>query len=120
MVNFDDWCYHAVAHIRFKPDRQMVFDELKAHLEDSSDHFLSQGYPEETAQRLAMEAMGDPEEIAPQLDKADALLQQSREHPEQANALLSQVCVISAYIKRRANLILLGEEKAEISDLDEF
>ena len=54
-------------------------------------------------------------EIAPQLDKADVLLQQSREHPEQANALLSQVCVISAYIKRRANLILLGEEKAEIS-----
>lgn len=55
------------------------------------------------------------QEIAPQLDKAEALLQQSREHPERANALLSQVCVISAYIKRRANLILLGEEKAEIS-----
>ena len=28
-----------------------------------------------------------------------------------AKALLSQVCVISAYVKRRANLILLGEEK---------
>ena len=55
------------------------------------------------------------QEIAPQLDKAEALLQRSREHPEQANALLSQVCVISAYIKRRANLILLGEEKTEIS-----
>lgn len=54
-------------------------------------------------------------EIAPQLNKADELLQQSREHPEQANALLSQVCVISAYIKRRANLILLGEEKAAVS-----
>lgn len=54
-------------------------------------------------------------EIAPQLDKADMLLQQSREHPEQVNALLSQVCVISAYIKRRANLILLGEEKMDIS-----
>ena len=54
-------------------------------------------------------------EIAPQLDKAEALLQRGREHPEQANALLSQVCVISAYIKRRANLILLGEEKTEIS-----
>ena len=67
MVNFDDWCYHAVAQIRFKPDRQMVFEELKAHLEDSYDHFLSQGYPAERAQRLAMEAMGDPEEIAPQL-----------------------------------------------------
>lgn len=55
------------------------------------------------------------QEIAPQLDKAEALLQRSRKEPEQAKALLSQVCVISAYIKRRANLILLGEEKAEIS-----
>ena len=55
------------------------------------------------------------QEIAPQLNKADALLQQSREHPEKANALLSQVCVISAYIKRRANLILLGEEKTTVS-----
>ena len=51
------------------------------------------------------------QEIAPQLNKADELLQQSREHPEKAKALLSQVCVISAYVKRRANLILLGEEK---------
>ncbi|MBQ7138451.1 MAG: hypothetical protein IJO39_05605, partial [Clostridia bacterium] len=51
------------------------------------------------------------QEIAPQLNKADKLLQQSREHPERAKALLSQVCVISAYVKRRANLILLGEEK---------
>ena len=67
MIDFDDWCYHAVAQIRFKPDRQMVFEELKAHLEDSYDHFLAQGYPAERAQRLAMEAMGDPEEIAPQL-----------------------------------------------------
>ena len=55
------------------------------------------------------------QEIAPQLNKADALLQQSREHPTEANALLSQVCVISAYIKRRANLILLGEEKTTVS-----
>ena len=55
------------------------------------------------------------QEIAPQLNKTDELLQQSREHPEKANALLSQVCVISAYIKRRANLILLGEEKAAVS-----
>ena len=54
-------------------------------------------------------------EIAPQLNKADELLQQSREHPGQANALLAQVCVISAYIKRRANLILLGEEKNAVS-----
>lgn len=67
MVNFDDWCYHAVAEIRFKPDREAVFQELKAHLEDHYDDFLSQGYTPEKAQRLAMEAMGNPEDIAQQL-----------------------------------------------------
>ena len=51
------------------------------------------------------------QEIAPQLNKADELLRQSCAQPENAKALLSQVCVISAYVKRRANLILLGEEK---------
>ncbi len=67
MIDFDDWCYHAVAQIRFKPDRQAVFEELKAHLEDHYDDLISQGNSPEKAKLLAMEAMGDPEEIAPQL-----------------------------------------------------
>lgn len=54
-------------------------------------------------------------EIAPQLEKAESLLCMSREHPEQSNALLAQLCVISAYIKRRANLILLSEEQTDAS-----
>lgn len=54
-------------------------------------------------------------DIAPQLNKADEMLEQSRLHPETAKEMLSQVCVISAYIKRRANLLLLGEEKAAAS-----
>ena len=54
-------------------------------------------------------------DIAPQLNKADEMLQQSRMHPERAKEMLSQLCVISAYIKRRANLLLLGEEKAAAS-----
>ena len=67
MINFDDWCYHAVAQIRFKPDRDAVFRELKDHLEDHYDSLLCSGYAPEDAKRLALEAMGDPEEIAPQL-----------------------------------------------------
>lgn len=55
------------------------------------------------------------QEIAPQLNKVDELLQQSRKHPELDNKLLSQICVISAYIKRRANLILLGEEQMTVT-----
>lgn len=67
MIDFDDWCYHAVAEIRFKPDREAVFAELKAHLEDHYDDLIAQGHSPEKAKRLAMEAMGDPEAIAPQL-----------------------------------------------------
>lgn len=67
MINFDDWCYHAVAEIRFKPDREAVFAELKAHLEDHYEDLLAQGLAPEAARQLAMEAMGDPEEISPQL-----------------------------------------------------
>lgn len=67
MIDFDDWCYHAVAQIRFKPDREAVFRELKDHLEDHYEDLLSQGNPPEQARKLAMEAMGDPEVIAPQL-----------------------------------------------------
>lgn len=67
MIDFDNWCHHAVAEIRFQPDRQAVFDELKAHLEDHYEDLRSNGYSSEDAGRLALEAMGDPEEIAPQL-----------------------------------------------------
>ncbi|MBP3428052.1 MAG: hypothetical protein J6M47_07315 [Clostridia bacterium] len=54
-------------------------------------------------------------EIAPRLHKVDELLLKSRENPGQADALIAQICVISAYIKRRANLILLGEENPDAS-----
>ncbi len=67
MIDFNTWCRRAVAQIRFKPDREAVFQELKNHLEDHYEDLLAQGNPPQKARRLAMEAMGDPEEIAPQL-----------------------------------------------------
>ena len=67
MKDFDSWCCRAVAQIRFKPDRQAVFDELKAHLEDHYDDLIAQGHSPEQAKCLTLEAMGDAEEIAPQL-----------------------------------------------------
>lgn len=67
MIHFENWCSRAVAQIRFKPDREAVYAELKAHLEDHYDDLLAQGHSQDQARRLALEAMGDPEEIAPQL-----------------------------------------------------
>ena len=127
-VDLGDTILHSQAihggHIFWQDDVKAIND-LAEHLRDAND-ILGERYDLMKAEvdlrerRLQAEEKSRlydriAQEIAPQLNKADALLQQSSEHPEKANALLSQVCVISAYIKRRANLILLGEEKAAVS-----
>ena len=111
-------------HIFWQDDVKAIND-LAEHLRDANDtlgerYDLMKAEVELKERRLQADEKSRlydriAQEIAPQLNKADELLQQSREHPEKANALLSQVCVISANIKRRANLILLGEEKAAVS-----
>lgn len=54
-------------------------------------------------------------EVEPQLKKADALLQMIEKEPEKAHPLIAKVCVLGSYIKRRGNLLLLGEETEKIS-----
>ena len=53
-------------------------------------------------------------EVEPQLKKADALLQMIEKEPEKAHSLIAKVCVLGSYIKRRGNLLLLGEETEKI------
>lgn len=65
--NFTVWCDRAVSKIIFPPDQQAVAQELYAHLEDHYNDLLTQGIPEDEAERLAVAAMGDALEIAPQL-----------------------------------------------------
>ena len=127
-VSLGDTILHSQAihggHIFWQDDVKAIND-LAEHLRDANDtlgerYDLMKAEVDLRERRLQAEEKSRlydriAQEIAPQLNKADALLQQSSEHPEKANALLSQVCVISAYIKRRANLILLGEEKAAVS-----
>ena len=111
-------------HIFWQDDVKVIKD-LAEHLREANDS-LGERYDLMKAEVDLKERRLQAEEksrlydsiarqIAPQLNKVDHLLQQSRMHPEKANPLLSQVCVISAYIKRRANLILLSEEKTTVS-----
>lgn len=53
-------------------------------------------------------------EVYSQLEKAEWLLQLAEEHPEKTRETLLQICVLSAYIKRRSNLLLLNEENPSI------
>ncbi|MBO5501388.1 MAG: hypothetical protein J6A48_05135, partial [Clostridia bacterium] len=111
-------------HIYWQDDVKTIND-LAEHLRDTNDRLgerydLLKAEVDLRERRLRAEEKSRlydriAREIAPQLNRVDELIKQSREQPNEANALLSQVCVISAYIKRRANLILLGEEKAAVS-----
>ncbi len=111
-------------HIFWLDDLKEI-NELTGHLREANET-LSERYDLMKAEVALRESRLHAEEksrlydriaqeIAVQLNKADELLQQSRKYPQQASNYLAQVCVISAYIKRRANLILLGEEKTIVS-----
>lgn len=54
-------------------------------------------------------------EVEPKLNKADQLLCRIEKEPEHTHSLLAKVCVIGSYIKRRGNLLLLGEESNQIN-----
>ena len=64
---FADWCDTAVAGIAFPGDRKQVRLELMNHLYDHYDDLVAQGVDRDTARTLALAAMGDAGEIAPQL-----------------------------------------------------
>ena len=53
-------------------------------------------------------------EVYSQLEKAEKLLTFAEENPEKTRETLLQICVLSAYIKRRSNLLLLNEENSTI------
>lgn len=50
------------------------------------------------------------EEITPQLAKMEALLSQANGDPLHANRPMAKICTIGSHVKRRSNLLLLGEE----------
>lgn len=53
-------------------------------------------------------------EVEPQLIMADALLHRIEVEPENTRSLIAKVCVLGSYIKRRGNLLLLGEDSSMI------
>lgn len=67
---FAQFCEQVCLMIRWKAARGPVADELAAHLEDHAAALMERGTPEEEAAQRALEAMGDPEELGRQLNRA--------------------------------------------------
>ena len=68
-LEFTRWCAAAVEDIKYKPDRNRVYDELYAHLEDRCAAMTEAGVPEREAVKRTLEAMGSASEVAEQLGK---------------------------------------------------
>ena len=63
-VELTRWCIHAVQKIKYPPDREKVYLELRQHLDDRCEDFLAQGMDEDAAAKKACQVMGDPYEVA--------------------------------------------------------
>ena len=63
----ENWCFEAVEKIKYRPDRDAVYNELLQHMDDRCESFLSQGMSKDIAVIRTVEAMGDPKKLAPQL-----------------------------------------------------
>ena len=68
-IRFRRRCSLAVAGIRFKPDRQRVFDELYGHMEDRYEDLTAAGLSPEEAEDRVLAAMGSAAEAANQLER---------------------------------------------------
>lgn len=53
-------------------------------------------------------------EMSARLDELDGYLREIEEKPAELYTLLPKICVISAYVKRRGNLLILGETEGRI------
>ena len=95
-------------------------NELKEQLEDTreqlgEENILLQAELDLKQQRAKADEQNRlydriAREVEPQLIKADALLHRIETNPEEIRGLIAKVCVLGSYIKRRGNLLLLGED----------
>ena len=67
---FSQFCDQVVRRVRWFPARGAIAAELRAHLEDHAAALMERGTPEEEAAQQAVAAMGDPEALGRQLNRA--------------------------------------------------
>lgn len=69
LPEWDKFLDETVGYVKFFWDRADIRRELQEHIEDIYDDLVSEGVDEKEAERLAVEYMGDAEEIGRALNK---------------------------------------------------
>jgi hypothetical protein len=68
--SFTNWCRIACQDIVLTPDRKIVAQELREHMEDHYDALIAKGHSHEEATKMTTQAMGDPHIVAGLLAEA--------------------------------------------------
>lgn len=68
MTTFE-FCRQVLDQVRFLPDHDAIFQELKGHIEDRKETLLNRGLSEPEAEAQAVAAMGDPAELGKALNR---------------------------------------------------
>lgn len=64
-----EFCRKVCSYIKYKRVHYEITQELKNHIEDHQENLIETGLNQDEAEKQAVEAMGDPEEIGKELDK---------------------------------------------------
>lgn len=67
---WEEYLKKILAHVKFKYDHNFIYFELKNHMEDRYDDFISGGMDEVGAQKAVLSCMGDADEIGEELNLA--------------------------------------------------
>ncbi|MDF2519903.1 MAG: hypothetical protein K0R84_531 [Clostridia bacterium] len=65
----DEFLQGVITHIKFPFDREDIRAELESHISEKMDYYIEQGHDIENAEQLAVNDMGDAEEIGVELNK---------------------------------------------------
>jgi hypothetical protein len=65
----NEFLKEVLSHVKFPFDRDGIRAELESHITDRMDDYIDQGIASVTAERMVIDAMGDPAEIGIELNR---------------------------------------------------
>ena len=65
----EEYIKKLLEQIRFEKAHKAIGDEIRAHIEDQIEKNMSDGMDKETAEKSAVEDMGDPVEVGISMDR---------------------------------------------------
>lgn len=65
----ESYLEEVLSQVKFSFDREFIDKELRSHLEDRMEDYISEGYSAIEAEKMALENFGDPKEIGKALNK---------------------------------------------------